>query len=149
MKLLKRVLNVIGVCGLDEMAKEIRFHRDHLQWSGVYIELRTKADMLEMYDALKAYGKVIGIQRCETETGVRSMLNEDCQDVKLSQQQHYGSSVADDRYYVNIHKKGDGMMISNKHDWSRPEALEQGKTFLTGVEAGAFGLPKQADGRTA
>ena len=131
MKLLSNILNVINVCGLDEMAKEIKFHREHLQWSAVHIELRTKADMLEMYDALKAYGKVIGIQRCETETGVMSTLNKWCHDVKLSQKHHYGPKVEDDKYWVIVHKKGDGVMIQEKFDWSEKEALKQGLEFLT------------------
>ena len=134
MKLLEKVINVINVCGLAEWAKEVRYVRDHMVMSTVYVQVRTRKQMEEMCKAFCAYADFLDISSMTTETGVQKPIHWNHHGLaEVSEYVAMGPSVEDDQYFCKVHLHGDGTMIQRKHDWSDPEALKQGKAFLSDV----------------
>jgi len=142
MKLLANVLNVIHVVGMDEYVVKQEYVRLHLVMSTVLIKVQNKSQMVEMFEAFRAYAEVLDIRTMTTATGVVKPIrwNEDVPMFTGTVEVEANHMMAkanneDDQYWIKVHKKGDGVMITNKHDWSDPEALEQGKAFLNGRTA--------------
>ena len=137
MKLLANVLNVIHVVGMDEYVVKQSYVRLPLVMSTVLIKVQSKSQMVEMWEAFRAYAEVLDICTMKTSTGVLHPIRSNYSGTVEVEANHMMAKAnnEDDQYWIRVHKKGDGVMITNKHDWSDPKALEQGKAFLNGRTA--------------